>query len=109
MTMKLAPTKGPRQGGRTGTIEKYTAAAIELTLNEHCEVGEIRTTGKFDKVDDEWTFTATDASGHSFTCAIWDYRGSGSVMGRYSTGGPDHVFKELFGRDYSPFRFGRVD
>lgn len=47
------------------------------------------------KVKNSWGFTVDGVA-----CAIWDYKGS-ELQGRYSTFGPDGVFKKLFGANYS--------
>jgi hypothetical protein len=86
-TLKINPAYNIASG-RTGSLSGVTPDEVHQRLPEAHFDG--RTTDD-KKVTMEWQFVA---DGHP--CAIWDYRGA-----QFSTFGPDHVFKTLFGNTYS--------
>lgn len=75
---------------RTGTLTGFTPEEISNVLGFTPNVADDP-----DKVVNSWGF---NVDGHD--CGIWDYKGS-HMFNLFSTYGPDHVFKELFGKNYS--------
>lgn len=76
-------------GHKTGTISGLSADEICVRLGYMETVPDDEA-----KVCYSWAF---EADGH--TCGIWDYYGSHDRL-NFSTYGPSHVFKELFGDHY---------
>lgn len=86
--MKIVPST---IGGshRTGILESISALEIEHVLGFAPNIDDDPY-----KVVNSWGFKV---DGHE--CGIWDYKGS-HTYGQFSTYGPDHVFKQLFGTHY---------
>ena len=91
----VKPSRTRRGGGRTGG------------LNSSLSVSDINNALGFraqhrngDKSTRCWSFVFDNN-----VCEIWDYKGY-----RWSTGGPHHVFKSIFGDKYTADRYpGKLD
>jgi hypothetical protein len=87
-SLKITPFSQPGQY-RTGRLVGLSDQEVHERIPDAYFSNERSADGK---VTREWSFK-TD--GHH--CGIWDYRGA-----RFSTFGPDFVFKTLFGEAYRP-------
>lgn len=74
---------------KTGTLVAISVEEINVLLGFEPNVQDDPS-----KVKHSWGFTVDGKE-----CGIWDYKGS-ETMGRFSTYGPDYIFKELFGFNY---------
>lgn len=74
---------------RTGSLENVTKEEIVKALGFEPNVMDDP-----DKVENSWSFIVT-RDGVQFAAAIWDYKGS-HMFNRWSTFGPEWVFKKLF-------------
>lgn len=85
-TLKITSFTEPGKH-RTGRLRNVSDKDIHLRIPE----AHFSDTPSSDgKVTLEWSFKA---DGHH--CGIWDYRGA-----RFSTYGPNYIFKALFGESY---------
>ena len=75
---------------RTGSLHD-----VNLSIINHVLGFEPNYDDDPDKVENSWAFSVDD-----FACAIWDWKGSHRI-GVFSTFGPDDVFADLFGDNYT--------
>ena len=90
MKNKITVIPDTRGGAcRTGTLLNTKSAEITKILGFKPNVEDDP-----NKVVNSWGFTVAGT-----LCGIWDYKGS-HKWGQYSTNGPTHIFKALFGEKY---------